>query len=144
VSIHELGTLVSVVCAVRSTIRVVALSKNNNVVTQSERIGVNGNGSQVDIRVVTGGLLSRGAVKVPLREVGGAGGLLVKSLTLGSNVVGTVNPDVLSHDSSLLRETKVLLENRCVRSHCVCVAKVDEGRGGWKKLRKGIKREKRI
>jgi hypothetical protein len=128
VSIHELGALVSVVRAIGGTIRVVALSKNNNVVTESERIGVNGNGSEVDIRVVAGGLLGRGAVKVPLGEVGGAGGLLIKSLTFGSDVVGTVNPDVLSHDSSLLRKAKVLLENRCVGSHYVCIAKMDEGR----------------
>jgi len=77
VSLHELSALMSVVGTVGGTIGVVALSENNDVITKSKGIRVDGDGSQVDIGVVTRGLGSRRTIEVPLRKVFGAGGLFI-------------------------------------------------------------------
>lgn len=77
VGAHELGALVSVVELVGGSVVVPALGQNNNVVASSERIGVDGGGSEIDIRVVAGSLICGGAVKVPLGEVFDGSGLLV-------------------------------------------------------------------
>lgn len=69
VGLHELSTVVSVVELVWGTIRVPALVENQDIVTSTERIWVNGNWSQVDIGVLTGSLSGGGTVEVPFREV---------------------------------------------------------------------------
>lgn len=57
------------VVLVGGAIGVPALSKNNDVRGAAERIGVDGARAQVDIGVVTRGLVGRGAIEVPDREV---------------------------------------------------------------------------
>jgi hypothetical protein len=68
VGLHQLGSLVTVVELVGSAIGVPGLAEDEDVVTLPEGVGVDGNGADVDIGVVTGGLASGGAVKVPLGE----------------------------------------------------------------------------
>lgn len=69
VGLHELSTLMTVVELVWGSIRVPALCDNQDVGGTTEWIGVDGNGSEVDIGVVARGLASRGAVEVPLWEI---------------------------------------------------------------------------
>ena len=110
VGAHELGALVSVVELVGGSIVVPALGQNNNVVASSERIGVDGGGSEIDIRVVAGGLFCGGSVKVPLGEILDGFGLLTQSLALGSDVKLGIDPDVLGKDSSVLGEFQVFCQ----------------------------------
>lgn len=62
-----------------------ALGKDENVVAETERIGENRYGLQVDVRVVAGGLASGGTIEVPdgkiIRSV--AALLLVECLFAG-------------------------------------------------------------
>lgn len=69
VGLHQLGGLVSVVELVGGAIGHPALGEDQNVVVQAERIREDGDGAQVDIRVVAGSLASRGTVKVPDGQV---------------------------------------------------------------------------
>lgn len=66
---HDLVALVSVVGLIGGAIVVVALGKNDDVVTTTERVGVVGSGTEVDIRVTAGGLVGGGTVEVPLLEI---------------------------------------------------------------------------
>ena len=66
----------AVVCAVRGTIVVVALGKNEDVVAAAEGILEDGGRTEVDIRVVTRRLVGRRSVKVPDTEIVDAGDLL--------------------------------------------------------------------
>lgn len=110
VGAHEFGALVSVVELVGGSIVVPALGQHNDVVASSERIGVDGGGSEIDIRVVAGRLFCGGSVKVPLGEILDGFGLLAQSLALGSDVELGVNPDVLGKHSSVLGEFQVFCE----------------------------------
>ena len=56
VGLHELRTLMAVVELVWGSIRIPALGNNQNVGSTTERIGVDGDRSEVDIGVVTWGL----------------------------------------------------------------------------------------
>ncbi len=69
VGLHELSTLMTVVELVWGSIRVPALCDNQDVGSTTEWIGVDGNGSKVDIRVIAGGLASRGAVEIPFWKI---------------------------------------------------------------------------
>jgi len=69
VGFHELGTLVAVVELVWGSIGIPALGNDQDVGSTTEGVGEDGNGSEVDIRVVTGSLASRATVKVPLGKV---------------------------------------------------------------------------
>jgi len=66
---HDLVALVSVVGLVGGAIVVVALGKDDDVVTTTEGVRVVSDGSEVDIRVSTGSLVGGGAVEIPLLEV---------------------------------------------------------------------------
>ena len=66
---HDLVALVSVVGLVGGTVVVVALGKDNDVVTATEGVGVVSGGTEVDIRVAAGSLVGGGTVKVPFLEV---------------------------------------------------------------------------
>lgn len=68
--LHQLGSFVSVVELVGCAIGHPALGKDEDVVTAlgAERVGIDSDGLQVDVTVVTGGLACRGAIKVPLRR----------------------------------------------------------------------------
>lgn len=68
VLLHQLGSLVSVVELVGCAIGHPALGQDENVVAAlgAERVGVDSDGLQVDVAVVTRGLAGGGTVEVPL------------------------------------------------------------------------------
>lgn len=68
VLLHQLGGLVSVVELVRCAVGHPALGKDEDVVATlgAEGVWVDGDGLDVDIAVVAGGLSGGGAVEVPL------------------------------------------------------------------------------
>lgn len=68
VLLHQLGSFVAVVELVRCAIGHPALGQDQDVVAalSAERVGVDSDGLQVDVAVVTGGLASGRTVKVPL------------------------------------------------------------------------------
>lgn len=71
--LHDLGSVVAVVRSVRSTVVVVGLCEDKDVVTTSEGVFEDRSRTEIDIRVVAGCLIGGGAIKVPdaeLREVG--------------------------------------------------------------------------
>ena len=68
-SLHELDGLMAVVVLVGRAISIPALGEDKDVLPPTERVWEDGDGLQVNIRVVTGSLSSRRAVKVPGREV---------------------------------------------------------------------------
>lgn len=76
--LHEAGALVTIVVLVWRAIRVPTLAHDEDIGGAAQRIGEDGDGAQVDVRVVAGGLVRRGAVKVPLGEV-----VELKDATLG-------------------------------------------------------------
>lgn len=110
VSAHKLGALMSVVELVGGTVVVPALGEDNDVLASSERIRVDGGGSEIDIRIVAGSLVCGGTVKVPLGEVLDRSGLLVEGLTFRSDVELGINPNVLGKNSSVLGEVQVFLQ----------------------------------
>jgi hypothetical protein len=65
VSVHQAGTLMSVVELVGGTIRVPAFRKDKDVWRTTERIREDGTWAQVDVRVISRRLASRGPIKVP-------------------------------------------------------------------------------
>lgn len=69
VGLHQLDGLVAVVELVGGTIVVPALSQDNDVVTLTEGVRIEGNGSEIDIGVVAGGLTGGRSIKVPLRKI---------------------------------------------------------------------------
>lgn len=69
VGLHEFGTLMAVVELVWGSISVPALSYDQNVGGAAQWIGVDSNWSEVDIRIIAGGLASRTAVEVPFWKV---------------------------------------------------------------------------
>ena len=75
----------AVVEFVRSSIVVPGLAHDEDVVATAERIGIHGNGAEVDIGVVAGGLAGRGAIEVPFWEIVDGIGLLAQSLIDGKN-----------------------------------------------------------
>lgn len=56
VDLHQAVGIVAVVVLVRGSIRIPGFAKDEDVVTKTERVGVDSNGTQVDIGVVTRGL----------------------------------------------------------------------------------------
>lgn len=66
--LHQLGGFMSVVEFVRCAIGHPALGEDKNIVTAlgAERVGVDSDGLQVDVAVVTRGLAGGGTVEVPL------------------------------------------------------------------------------
>lgn len=132
VGLHNLGTFVAEVELVGGSIGVPALSKDDDVGGTAEGIGVDGARAKVDIRVVAGGLLGRGTIEVPDGEVfslvvGFLQGLVRKPVScfvlseysaklrksysrLGASLAVGVNPDVLSHNHTLLIKLEVLVE----------------------------------
>ena len=69
VGIHQPRGLVSVVELVGASIRVPSLAHDKNVGFKANRIGENGNWSNVDIGVVSGGLSGGRTIKVPFRKL---------------------------------------------------------------------------
>lgn len=102
--VHGLLSEVSVVLEVGSTIVVVALAKNEDVLTTSERVLEDGSRSEEDIRVGTRGLTGGRTVKVPLLKVGNRRRPLVKGHGLRSEPVGAIDPDVCRNEYMKNRE----------------------------------------
>ena len=69
VGLHDLGALVAVVELVGRAIGAPALGQDNDVGGAAEGIRVDGAGAQVDVRVLAGRLVGRGAVEVPDGEL---------------------------------------------------------------------------
>lgn len=69
VSLHQTGGLVTEVELVGAAIRIPGLTEDENVVTLAEGVGEDGNGAEIDIGVVTGGLTGGGTVEIPFGEL---------------------------------------------------------------------------
>ncbi|RUP44708.1 hypothetical protein BC936DRAFT_149102 [Jimgerdemannia flammicorona] len=108
VGVHDLLGVGAVVSLVWGTVGVVSLAEDEDVVALAEGVGEDGDGLEEDVRVVAGGLLGRGAVEVPLGKIGGGRGLGAQGLRLATELITTVDPDVLGLDKALLVEIKVL------------------------------------
>jgi hypothetical protein len=80
VLLEDDGSVVTEVVCVGAAVRHVGLAHDEDVVAQTERVGVVGNGAEVDIGVVAGRLARRRTVKVPFREVVKTCDLLEESL----------------------------------------------------------------
>jgi hypothetical protein len=80
ISLHDLGALVAEVVLVGGAIGHPALSQDDDVGLAAERIGEDGTRAQVDVGVVTRGLVRGGTVEVPDGKVCGLPVLLVKGL----------------------------------------------------------------
>jgi hypothetical protein len=70
----------TVVVLVGGAVGVPALSEDDDVGRAAEGVGEDGAGAEVDVGVVTGGLLGGGAVEVPDGEILGLPVLLVECL----------------------------------------------------------------
>ena len=64
------------VCLVGSAVAIVGCRENENVVTTTERILVERNRTQINVRVVARGLVGGGTVKVPVGELAQVGNLV--------------------------------------------------------------------
>lgn len=65
VRVHQSRGLMAVVELVWASIRIPGLAKNEDVVAAAEGVWIHGDGSDVDIRIITWGLASRRAIEVP-------------------------------------------------------------------------------
>lgn len=80
VGLHQTVGVVTVVEFVGASIGIPGLAENEDVVTLSEGVGEEGNGTEVDIGVLAGGLVGGGAVEVPFRKLIDTRDGLIKSL----------------------------------------------------------------
>jgi hypothetical protein len=110
VGLHQAGGIVTVVELVGASIGIPGLAENEDIVTLAEGVGEDGDGAEVDIGVVTGGLASGGTVEVPLGELLNGGNGLGEGLGLGASATAGINPDVLGHHTTALVEGHVLQE----------------------------------
>lgn len=78
--LHDLCGMVTVVGPVRGSVIVVGLSENENVISATEGIFEYGGWSEVDIGIVTRGLVGGRAIKVPNTERTNIGHLLAHGL----------------------------------------------------------------
>lgn len=69
VGLHLTVGVMAEVVLVGAAIGIPGLAENEDVVTLAEGVGVECDGAEVDIGVVTGGLGGRGTVKVPFGEL---------------------------------------------------------------------------
>jgi hypothetical protein len=69
IGLHQTVGIVTVVILVGASIGVPGLTEDKDVVTLAEGVGVESDGAEVDIGVVTGGLGGGGTVEVPLGEL---------------------------------------------------------------------------
>lgn len=74
--VHDLLRMVAVVGLVGSSVVVVGLSEDENVLSTTEGIPEDGSRAKVDIRVVTGGLVRGRAIKVPHTKIANVGDAL--------------------------------------------------------------------
>lgn len=83
VGVHQLVGLMAVVELVGRAIRIPGLAQDKDVVASAEGVREDGNGADVDVGVVAGGLAGRRTVKVPLGELVDGGDSLGESLLGG-------------------------------------------------------------
>lgn len=88
VLLHHEVCIVTEVVGVGLAIRHVGLADDEDVVTQTEGVGVEGSGAEVDVRVVTGSLTGGGTVEIPFWEFRNVGGLLWEGLVREDVSVG--------------------------------------------------------
>lgn len=69
IGLHQAVGVVTVVELVGGSIGVPGFAEDEDVVTETEGVGEDGNGAQVDIGVIAGGLARRGTVEVPFGEL---------------------------------------------------------------------------
>ena len=69
VLLHQDGGVVAEIVRVWLAIGHPRLGHDEDVVAQAEGVGIHGNGTEIDIGIVSGSLLGRGTVKVPFWEV---------------------------------------------------------------------------
>jgi len=110
VDLHQAVGLMTVVELVGGSIGIPGLAEDEDVVTLTEGVREDGDGTEVDIGVVTGGLAGGGAVEVPFGELVDRGDRLGESLCLATAATGGVNPNVFSLDVSSLIEVHVFHE----------------------------------
>lgn len=84
------------VVLVWSAVWVPGLAHDEDIGRFPDWIWEHGDGSKVDIRIVSWCLASGRTIEVPFWKIFWAGWLLEESLGLGTNITGAVNPDVLS------------------------------------------------
>lgn len=108
--LHDLGSVVTIVCPVGSTVAVVGLCKDKDVFTATEGVLEDRSRTEVDIGVVARRLIGGGAIKVPDAELADVGhlfgdGLWGMSATrrcqkectnggLGAEAAITIDPDI--------------------------------------------------
>jgi hypothetical protein len=97
----------TIVSLVRGTVIVVALGKDENVVTASEGVFEDGSGTKIDIGVFTGGLIGGGTVEVPDTKLANISNFLAHGRSLVTKPTVTVNPDVFGLNFVALRKSEV-------------------------------------
>jgi hypothetical protein len=80
--VEDLLGMVAVVGPVRGAVVVVGLGENEDVVTTTERIFEDGGGTEVDIGIMTGGLIGGRTIKVPDAELADVCNLLADGLII--------------------------------------------------------------
>lgn len=78
--IKDLLGMMAMVGAVWSAVVVVGLCENKDVVAATERVFEDGGGTEVDIGIVTGGLICGRTIEVPNAELADVGNLLANGL----------------------------------------------------------------
>ncbi len=67
IGLHQPIGLMAVVVLVGASIGIPGLAQDKDVFAETEGVGIDGDGANVDVGVVTGSLTSGGAVEVPFR-----------------------------------------------------------------------------
>lgn len=78
--IKDLLGMMAMVGAVWSAVVVVGLCENKDVVAATERVFEDGGGTEVDIGIMTGGLICGRTIEVPNAELADVGNLLANGL----------------------------------------------------------------
>lgn len=73
--LHDLCGVVPIVCPVRSTVVVVGLCEDKDVITTTEGVLENRSRTKIDIGVAAGGLIGGGTIEVPDTELTDVGDL---------------------------------------------------------------------
>ena len=90
VSVHQPSSLMTIIELVGAAVMVPGLAHDKDVVATTERIGEDGNGAKVDIRVIARSLTTRRSIEVPFRKLIRAFDRLVKCLCNGRTIISAV------------------------------------------------------
>lgn len=72
--------MMTVISPVRSSVAVIRLSKDEDVVTTTERVFENGGRAEINIRIMAWSLIGRGTIKVPDAKLANISDLLADCL----------------------------------------------------------------